>query len=168
MRAIIASCFIGAVALAPLSGNADTTTAPTIITGGPYTDVVGQSFSLNEMLVNNEDNGAYPFSYRTVVFGGTNLLVFSGSIASGGSLDINPVISWSTLVSDGLSNPGTYTINFQASDSYYNVATATTTLSIVSAPEIDPASAASGLTSLLGGLMVMRGRRSKEPLRVAA
>jgi hypothetical protein len=31
----------------------------------------------------------------------------------------------------------------------------------VSAPEIDPASALSGLTMLLGGLAVVRGRRSK-------
>lgn len=32
----------------------------------------------------------------------------------------------------------------------------------VSAPEIDPASAASGLTLLLGSLIVLRGRRSRE------
>ena len=32
--------------------------------------------------------------------------------------------------------------------------------SITAAPEIDPASAASGLTLLLGSLMVRRGRRS--------
>jgi len=31
----------------------------------------------------------------------------------------------------------------------------------VSAPEIDPASALSGLTMLLGGLAVVRGRRGK-------
>jgi hypothetical protein len=31
----------------------------------------------------------------------------------------------------------------------------------ISAPEIDPASALSGLTMLLGGLAVVRGRRSK-------
>lgn len=31
-----------------------------------------------------------------------------------------------------------------------------------SAPEIDPASAASGLTLLAGGLMVLRGRRSNK------
>jgi len=32
---------------------------------------------------------------------------------------------------------------------------------VVTAPEIDPASAMSGLTLLLGGLVVLRGRRSK-------
>jgi LPXTG-motif cell wall-anchored protein len=31
-----------------------------------------------------------------------------------------------------------------------------------SAPEIDPASAMAGLTMLLGGLAVLRGRRSKK------
>ena len=31
----------------------------------------------------------------------------------------------------------------------------------VSAPEIDPASAISGMTLLLGGLTVLRGRRAK-------
>ena len=34
--------------------------------------------------------------------------------------------------------------------------------SIVSAPEIDPAGALSGLTLLLGGLAVVRGSRSKK------
>jgi hypothetical protein len=33
---------------------------------------------------------------------------------------------------------------------------------VVSAPEIDPASALGGLTLLLGGLAVVRGRRSKK------
>jgi hypothetical protein len=33
---------------------------------------------------------------------------------------------------------------------------------VVSAPEIDPASALSGLTLLLGGLAVVRGSRSKK------
>jgi hypothetical protein len=32
----------------------------------------------------------------------------------------------------------------------------------VSAPEIDPASAVSGLTMLLGGLAVFRGRRARK------
>jgi len=31
------------------------------------------------------------------------------------------------------------------------------------APEVDPASAAAGLTLLMGGLVVLRGRRSKKP-----
>ena len=35
----------------------------------------------------------------------------------------------------------------------------TTTIHTMAAPEIDPASAASGITLLLGGLMVLRGRR---------
>ena len=33
----------------------------------------------------------------------------------------------------------------------------------MAAPEIDPASAMSGLTLLLGGLAVLRGRSSKKP-----
>ena len=32
---------------------------------------------------------------------------------------------------------------------------------LLAAPEIDPASAASGLTLLVGGLVVLRGRRSR-------
>jgi hypothetical protein len=35
------------------------------------------------------------------------------------------------------------------------------TQTVVSAPEIDPAGALSGLTLLLGGLAVVRGRRAK-------
>ena len=39
--------------------------------------------------------------------------------------------------------------------------TPTKTVKPVTAPEIDPASAMGGLTLLLGGLVVLRGRRSK-------
>ena len=39
--------------------------------------------------------------------------------------------------------------------------TPTKTTKPVTAPEIDPASAMGGLTLLLGGLVVLRGRRSK-------
>jgi hypothetical protein len=39
---------------------------------------------------------------------------------------------------------------------------------VTSAPEISPASAASGLTLLLGGLMVLRGRRSLKLMQGAA
>jgi hypothetical protein len=35
----------------------------------------------------------------------------------------------------------------------------------VSAPEVDPASAASGLTLLLGSLLVLRGRQRVQPSR---
>jgi hypothetical protein len=37
----------------------------------------------------------------------------------------------------------------------------TSTTAVVRAPEIDPASALSGLTLLLGSLAVVRGRRAK-------
>ncbi len=37
-----------------------------------------------------------------------------------------------------------------------------TVIGTVSAPEIDPSSSASALTLLLGGLMVLRGRRTIE------
>lgn len=40
-------------------------------------------------------------------------------------------------------------------------------LVVNAAPEIDPTSAASGLTLLLGGLMVLRGRRSAKPVSAA-
>jgi len=39
---------------------------------------------------------------------------------------------------------------------------------VASAPEIDPASAMSGLTLLFGALAILRGRRVRNPLRVAA
>jgi hypothetical protein len=42
----------------------------------------------------------------------------------------------------------------------YNTEARIGTIEAVRAPEIDPASAASGLTLLLGGLMVLRGRRA--------
>jgi hypothetical protein len=36
----------------------------------------------------------------------------------------------------------------------------------VAAPEIDPTSAAAGLTLLLGGMAILRGRRAKQGLRI--
>ena len=39
--------------------------------------------------------------------------------------------------------------------------TTTKPVKVANAPEIDPASAMGGLTLLLGGLVVLRGRRSK-------
>jgi hypothetical protein len=51
--------------------------------------------------------------------------------------------------------PGSSSFNEQQLD--YSI----TSLSRMSAPEINPASAASGLTLLLGGLAVLRGRRKK-------
>jgi hypothetical protein len=48
---------------------------------------------------------------------------------------------------------------------WYTTGTAGSTISVspvTSAPEIDPASAASGLTLLLGALMVLRGRRGSK------
>jgi hypothetical protein len=65
-----------------------------------------------------------------------------------------PVFTSSTLAYGYLLSSGTdaqldYTIN-------------SLTPATMSAPEIDPASAASGLSFLLGGLLVLRGRRSKD------
>lgn len=50
--------------------------------------------------------------------------------------------------------PGAPDFNYRAQLDY-----SVTSLTRVSAPEIDPASAASDLTLLLGGLVVLRGRR---------
>ncbi|MHB8476634.1 MAG: hypothetical protein ACYDBZ_10165 [Steroidobacteraceae bacterium] len=44
-----------------------------------------------------------------------------------------------------------------------SAAAVATPRSAVAAPEIDPASAASGLTLLLGGIAVLRGRRKASP-----
>jgi len=49
----------------------------------------------------------------------------------------------------------------------YNIQSFSAAPTTMAAPEIDPSSAASGLTLLLGGVMVLRGRRSREPFRGA-
>jgi len=53
-----------------------------------------------------------------------------------------------------------FKINWDGTKNNYDLVSKGIPISPVSAPEIDPASAASGLTLLLGGLVVLRGRRS--------
>ena len=65
----------------------------------------------------------------------------------------------------------TTTIEFLADSAYTSEYTGLDNVSVqqvgsVSAPEIDPASAASALTLLLGGLAILRGRRVAKPERL--
>jgi hypothetical protein len=66
---------------------------------------------------------------------------------------ILPTTTATGEIAIGSSTPGSSAPNVQQID--YSI----TSLSRVSAPEINPASAASGLTLLLGGLAVLRGKR---------
>jgi hypothetical protein len=56
-----------------------------------------------------------------------------------------------------------FKINWDGTNNNYDLVSKGIPISGVSAPEIDPASAASGLTLLLGGLVVLLGRRSTKP-----
>ena len=73
-----------------------------------------------------------------------------------------------TLTSSGDSFFGTYCdahcIGYAAEEEGSNQIGGTWS-KVSSAPEIDPASLASGLTLLLGGLLVLRGRLSRQPGR---
>jgi hypothetical protein len=65
------------------------------------------------------------------------------------------------------------TIEFLADSAYTSEYTGLDNVSVqqigsVSAPEIDPASAASALTLLFGGLAILRGRRAAKPCRLSA
>jgi hypothetical protein len=51
---------------------------------------------------------------------------------------------------------------FAVASRAFPAASTTSSSSVTSAPEIDPAGALSGLTLLLGGLAVVRGRRVKK------
>jgi len=52
-----------------------------------------------------------------------------------------------------------FKINWVGTKNNYDLVSLAIPISPASAPEIDPTSAASGLTLLLGGLVVLRGRR---------
>jgi cohesin domain-containing protein len=81
------------------------------------------------------------------------------SIAAGTSpLAFDAVSNGGLSVGD--ENGGSFT-NFLSFDSSVNITAVPTQMS---APEIDPASAASALTLFVGGLLVLSGRRSTSPL----
>jgi hypothetical protein len=82
---------------------------------------------------------------RKVMAGAIGVLALSLGAASVASAS-----SWTVAAHDG----------FQVA-AHTNWAT-TQTSSATSAPEIDPAGALSGLTLLLGGLAIVRGRRIKK------
>jgi hypothetical protein len=103
----------------------------------------------------------------------------SGSFGTESWISLNPSSGSVAFLSNGLPNISdisgstgmfeTYT-NGPVSDIFHNgnygVQYEITSLTL--APEIDPTSAASGLTLLLGALVVLRGRRPKPPLSVSA
>jgi len=60
----------------------------------------------------------------------------------------------------GGADGGTFSAFNDLADANFSVTVTTPT---VTAPEIDPASAMSGLVMLMGGLAVMRGRRDRSP-----
>jgi hypothetical protein len=148
---------VGSVVMLPCSAQADTTTPPTIATGGPYFDTLGAALDINATIESDEGDGSYPLQYGFRINGGTAI---SGTIPLGDSPTVDPVISWSSLVSDGISttSDGTYSIQFVARDNYFNVATVTTTLT-EAAPVPLPASAWLMLSSL--GTFAVLARRRK-------
>jgi hypothetical protein len=87
------------------------------------------------------------------------------------ALSLDQDFSWSSNLDDGASIaqiyravtvgtcPGGYCAGTQIVNAEANVTLESVTGKFMSAPEIDPASSVSGLTLLLGGLIVLRGRR---------
>jgi hypothetical protein len=86
------------------------------------------------------------FSYLTSSACSSQLLSWFGGF--------QPSTSSASFVFSGLDNPVASSV---AASGF--VIPETGTFSVVQTPEIDPASAASGLTLLLGGVLVLRGRK---------
>jgi hypothetical protein len=136
---------------------------------GPYNELDLQS---TQVVQTTGANGAYAASTET------SFLRIDDATATPflSSLSLDQNFSWSSSLDDGASIAqifravtvgtcsggqcaGNQIVNAEA-----NVRLTSVTGTFTSAPEIDPTSAASGLTLLLGGLVVLRGRRVQRVL----
>jgi hypothetical protein len=132
---------------------------------GPYNELDLQS---TQVVQTSGANGAYAASTET-----SFLRIDDATAASFlSSLSLDQNFSWSSSLDDGLSiaqisravtvgacSSGQCTGN-QIVDAEANVSLKSVTGTIVSTPEIDPMTAASGLALSLGSLLVLRGRRA--------
>ncbi len=86
---------------------------------------------------------------------------FSGPTPAATVLGANSSLSYNFSVTAAGINSWTpdFKINWDGTKKNYDLVSLAIPLSSVAAPEIDPTSAASGLTLLVGGLVVLRGRR---------
>jgi hypothetical protein len=131
---------------------------------GPYNELDLQS---TQVVQTTGANGAYAASTET------SFLRIDDATAAPflSSLSLDQNFSWSSSLDDGLSiaqiyravtvgacSTGQCTGN-QIVDAEANVSLKSVTGTIVSTPEIDPMTAASGLALLLGSVLVLRGRR---------
>ncbi len=97
--------------------------------------------------------------------GNGGFFCFSGPAPASTVLAANSSLlyNFSVTATDISSWAPSFKINWDGTNNNYDLVSTAIPISPVSAPEIDPASAASGLTLLLGGLVVLRGRRSTKP-----
>jgi hypothetical protein len=128
-----------------------------------YTDC-GNS-SGNETAVNNSGKNCKAMSALTSVIA-TNSLVFSGSAYLGNNYsnpDTTGYFFWVYAPPTSAQVLWTNDTTWGAGPTYQplvGIGDAVAVREVAAAPEIDPASAAGGLTLLLGGLAVLRGRRN--------
>jgi hypothetical protein len=86
----------------------------------------------------------------------------AGTLSSGITVNLNPGETVWVLAFLQASAPNGSTVDPVFKTQWNNPANLVTGVGTVSAPEIDPASVASGLTLLVGGLLVLSGRRGRE------
>jgi hypothetical protein len=119
-------------------------------------------------------NGAFAATTETAFLRIDDIL--ATPFLNGLGLDQN--FSWSSSMDDGASIAqieravtvgscsGARCAGYQIVNAAANVRLESVTGTFMAAPEIDPTSAASGLALLLGGLIVLRGRRSASSLAI--
>ncbi len=158
------------------------------LAGAAQAQTVTNAFDVDNIVVGYGQNTANDFSAPvtfTVTAPGDSLYIQGTAISSPyisgiGSLvdtSTNSVVFQNVALTDlAVGNPlfstanlaaGNYMFLYSFSDSSASlpdtVSIQATLTSAVSAPEIDPDAAAAGLTLLVGGLVVMRGRRRSVP-----
>jgi hypothetical protein len=137
----------------------------------PYNEMLIQS---TQVVMTTGANGAFAATTETAFLRIDDIL--ATPFLNGLGLDQN--FSWSSSMDDGASIAqieravtvgscsGARCAGYQIVNAAANVRLESVTGTFMAAPEIDPTSAASGLALLLGGLIVLRGRRSASSLAI--
>jgi hypothetical protein len=86
----------------------------------------------------------------------------AGTLSTGVGVNLNPGETVWILAFLQSTAPNGSTVDPVFNTQWSNSANLVTGVGVVSAPEIDPVSAASGFTLLVGSLLVLRGRRGRE------
>jgi len=130
------------------------------------------AFNLNSMVVQNLNSdvpsGGDTTAYTTVISGYLNgTLVESltegygwggGTVLSLNMVGVNDIKFTTTEINTRFGQPGVFT-----SPDFTLVSQLTVDTTVAKVPEMDPATAASALTLMVGSLLVIRGRRAKRP-----